>query len=305
MTGGDRPDRPDQDPAGRKNPAGFAGAAADAAWMKKEMGLELARRRHAAGLSQDEFAALTGEYSRSHLSHAEGGRDGVGRNFWVVADRLLGTDELFASSYDMVRECSEPGRRAPVRGGGAVPCELAMKAAEPVTALDSYRRLGWPTVTRGDVLELVTGKTVEALEVSRAAGAVAAGAWLESGGAEGAVRGLPRLPAPDAALGAIDAGDRWFFLVRRSFPWQPGADRDRPAAVAAQIWWHSGGSRVPLPPSKAGTAVARWAYLPAALLQPPPPLAVLDLLGWAVSMTCQPGMLLLPGGVVAARAPRP
>jgi hypothetical protein len=274
--------------------------------MMKEMGLELARRRHAAGLSQEEFAALTGEYSRSHVSHAEKGRGRVGRNFWVVADRLLGTGGLFAGLYDMVREALEPGRRAAVRGGAMVPCELAMTAAAPVTALASYRRLGWPVAVRGDVLELVTGKMADVLEVRRPAGAVAAGAWRESGGAGGAVRGLAQLPAPDAALAVIDAGDRWFFLIRRGFPWQPGAELGRPAAASAQIWWHSGGSRVPLPPSKAGTAAARWAYLPAALLQLPPPLAVLGLLDWAVALTGEPGVLRLPGGAAVAPArPRP
>ena len=275
--------------------------------MKKEMGLELRRRRRAAGLSQDEFATLTGEYSRSHVSHAEWGQGRVGRSFWVVADRLLGTGELFADLYDMVRECLEPGRRSAVRAGvEGMPCELSMKAAEPHTALATYRRLGWPVAARGDVLELVTGKTADVLEVSRPAGAVAAGAWLESGGAEGAVRGLPRLPAPDAALAVIAAGDRWFFLIRRGFPWHPAADLARPAAAAAQIWWHSGGRRVPLPPSKTESAAARWAYLPAALLQLPPPLAVLDLLGWAVAITGEPGLLRLPGGAaVAPGAPRP
>ena len=295
MTTGDR--------AGRA-PAGPADDDADfAAWMRAEMGAELKRRRRAAGLSQEQFAALAGEYSRTTVSHAEQGLPDVGRGFWQAADRLLGTGEFFATSYDEVRECLEPDKRAAVRGDGSVLlCELAMKVAEPDRARASYQRRGWPAAVRGDALELLTGKTADVLEVSRTAGTVAAGAWLESGGAEGALRGLPRLPAPDGALAVIDAGERWFFLVRPGFPWQVGGARPRPARET-QIFWHSAGGRVPLPPSKAGQSAARWAHLPAAVLQLPPPLAVLDLLGWAVVMTSEPGMLRLPGGAAVAPAP--
>ncbi|HET9081574.1 MAG TPA: helix-turn-helix transcriptional regulator [Trebonia sp.] len=293
--------------------AGDGGDAEAAAWMRAEMGRELAHRRRAAGLSQGRFAELTGSYSQSAVAHAERGRDDVGAGFWRAADRLLGTDGLFAGLHDEVRECMEPGRRAAVPGGDADPvvrCGAALKSAAPDRALAGYRRLGWPVSAACDgTLELLTGKTADVLEVGRPAGMVAAGAWLESGGAEGTVRPLPRLPAPEGALAVIEAGERWFFLVRTGFPfpWQPAGGR-RPAADRgeAEIRWHSGGGRVPLPPSKAGRATARWAYLPEARLRPAPPLALLDLLGWAVAVTRDPGRLLLPGGAaVVAAVPRP
>lgn len=282
------------------------GTAGSGAWMRAEMGEELKRRRRETGLSQERFAALTG-YSRSTVAHAEKGWDDVARGFWESADRQLGTAGFFAGLYDDVRACLEPERRAAVRGGGpGVPCELAMKAGEPGRALASYRGRGWSAVTEDGGLRLLTGRMADALEVGRAAGTVAAGAWLESGGSQGALRGLPRLPAPDGALAAIDAGERWFFLVRPGFPWQPVGAPARPAAGEAQILWHCAGGRVPLPPSADGRRTARWAHLPAAVLQLPPPLAVLDLLGWAVAMTREQGMLRLPGGAAAAPAvPRP
>jgi transcriptional regulator with XRE-family HTH domain len=268
--------------------------------MRAEMGRDLARRRRAAGLSQEQFAARTG-YSRATVSHAELGADDVAGGFWEAADRVLGTGGLFAGLYEEVRECLEPGRRAAVRAGGTgIGCELTLQAADPGRALAAYRRLGWPAAARGETLELLAGRWAEALEVGRAAGEVAAGAWLESGGPEGAACGLPRLPAPDSALAAVDAGDRWFFLIRSGFPWSPGSSH---AEGRAEIFWHTAGSRIPLPPSKAGRAVARWAYLPAAVLDLAPPLAVLDLLGWAVAMTRVPGRLRLPGGTVVAPGP--
>ncbi|MGH3281355.1 MAG: helix-turn-helix domain-containing protein [Trebonia sp.] len=291
---------------------GQGGDAGAAVWMRAEMGRELARRRRDAGLSQERFARLTGRYSQSAVAHAEKGRDDVGGGLWRSADRVLGTGGLFAGLHEEVRACLEPGRRTAVEGGSAGPevrCGTALKSAAPDRALAEYRRLGWPVAARGDMLELLAGKTVDVLEVGRPAGMVAAGAWLESGGVDGAVRALPRLPAPEGALAVIEAGERWLFLVRSGFPvpWGAGGDR-RPVAEAgeAEVRWHSADARVPLPPSKAAAAVARWAYLPDALLRPPPPLAVLNLLGWAVAVTRAPGRLLLPGGAtVAAAAPRP
>jgi transcriptional regulator with XRE-family HTH domain len=268
--------------------------------MRAEMGRDLARRRRAAGLSQEQLAALTGEYSRATVSHAEGGNDDVGRGVWQAIDRVLGTGGLFVGLYDETRESLAPGRRTAVRAGGTgIRCEFVLKAAEPDKALAGYRRLGWPVAARGDVLELLAGKSADVLEVGHVAGEVAAVAWLESGGSEGAVRGLPRLPAPDGSLAVVEAGEHWFFLVRPGFPWPAGP---RPAAGEAEIRWHSVGSRVRLPPSKAGQAAARWAHLPVAVLDLAPPLAVLDLLGWAVAMTHVRGRLRLPGGAVVAPA---
>lgn len=279
-------------------------------WMRKEMGRELARRRQEAGLTQEQFAGLTGNYSRSVVAHAEQGRDDVGGGFWRAADRVLGAGGLFVGLVDQVRQCLEPGRRAAVRPGDADPevrCGVVLRSAEPDRALAGYRRLGWPVAARGDVLELLTGKTADALEVGRPAGMVAAGAWLESGGAEGVLRAVPRLPAPEGALAVIEAGERCFFLVKAGFPvpWQSGDDRRAADTGEAEVRWHSGGGRVPLPPSKAGRAAARWAYLPDALLRPAPPLALLDLLGWAVTVTRARGRLRLPGGAAVAPAAPP
>jgi transcriptional regulator with XRE-family HTH domain len=266
--------------------------------MRSEMGRDLGRRRRAARLSQEQLAALVG-YSRATVSHAELGADDVSGSFWEAVDRILGTGGLFAGLHEEIREYLEPRKTAVQAGGTGIGCELALKAAEPGRALAAYRRLGWPVAARGEVLELLAGRWAEVLEVGRAAGEIAAGAWLESGGPTGAACGLPRLPAPDGALAAVDAGNRWFFLIRSGFPWSPDSGH---AGDGAEIFWHSAGSRVPLPPSKAGRAVARWAYLPAAVLDLAPPLAVLDLLGWAVAMTRVPGRLRLPGGAVVAPA---
>lgn len=278
-----------------------------AAWMRAEMGRELARRRQQAGLTQEDLAARTGRYSRSTVSLAELGKGRTAREFWRVMDRLLGTGGLFAGLDDEVRRTAWPGRReAVLAGGSALGCELALKSAEPDRALAAYRRLGWPAA-RGDVAELVTGKVADVLEIGRPAGVIAAGAWLETGGAESAARGLPALPAPEGALAVIEAGERWFFLVSAGgFPWQTSGRVGRMAGGEAEILWHSVGSRVPLPPSKTGLAAARWAYLPTGILQLAPPLAVLGLLGWAAAMACVPGKLRLPGGaVVTAAGPRP
>jgi Helix-turn-helix domain len=293
--------------------SGSGGDEEAAAWMRAEMGRDLERRRRTAGLSQVRFAKQTG-YSQSAVAHAEKGRDDVGGGFWLAADRLLGTGDLFSGLHGEVRECLEPGRRSAVRAGDADPevrCGPLLKSAEPDSALAGYRRLGWPVTARGDVLELMAGKKADVLEVSRPAGMVAAGAWLESGGAEGAVRALPRLPAPEGALAVISAGERWYFLIRTGFPlpWRGGGGRRSATAGGdgeAEIRWHSVGGRVPLPPSKAGQAAARWAYLPDARLLPAPPLAVLDLLSWAVTVTRHPGQLVLPGrAAAAAEAPQP
>jgi hypothetical protein len=288
------------------------GDAEAAEWMRQEMGRELARRRQEAGLTQEQFAGLTGSHSRSVVAHAEQGRDDVGGGFWRAADRVLGAGGLFAGLHDQVRQCLEPGRRAAVRPGDAdleVRCGVVLRSAEPDRALAGYRRLGWPVAARGDALELLTGKTADALEVGRPAAMVAAGAWLESGGAEGALRAVPRLPAPAGALALIEAGERCFFLVKAGFPvpWPAGGDhRAAQDTGEAEVRWHAGGGRVPLPPSRAGRAAARWAYLPDALLRPPPPLALLDLLGWAVAVTRIRGRLRLPGGAaVAAAVPPP
>jgi hypothetical protein len=271
--------------------------------MREEMGRELARKRKAAGLTQDKFAALTGRYGRGTVSHAEIGAGDTGREFWVTADRLLGTDAFFAGCHDLIREYPGQEKRSAVTGEGLgeLRCHLVLKSGEPHAALAGYRRLGWPVSADGDRIGLVTGTVADVLEVTRPAGTIAAAWWLETGGAENAARSLPALPAPGSSLAVIDGGERWYVLVRTGgVPW----DADRvtstcETAEAAAVRWHAAGSRIPVPPSKAGQAAARWAHLPVCALQPAPALAVLDLLGKASAMTCAPGRLRLPGGAFA------
>jgi transcriptional regulator with XRE-family HTH domain len=274
--------------------------------MRRDMGRDLRRRREEAGLTQERFADLTGRYGRGTVSHAEIGTGDTGREFWVIADRLLGTGGLFAEFHDLIREYLGQEKRAAVTGDGVkeLRSHVVLKSAQPLTALAGYRRLGWPVTADGDRLALVTGTAADVLEVTRPAGAVAAAWWLETGGAEDAARGLAALPAPGMSLAVIDAGERWYFLVSAgSFPW--GTSEGGHAGTApegAAVRWHATGSSIPAPPSKAGLAAARWAHLPVSALQPAPALAVLDLLGKAAAMTCAPGTLRLPGGAVAVPA---
>lgn len=278
-------------------------------WMRRGMGRDLARRREEAGLTQEKFADLTGRYGRGTVSHAETGIGDTGREFWVIADRLLGTDGLFAECHDLIREYLGQGKRAAVTCDGIeeLRCHLVLKSAEPLAALAGYHRLGWPVSADGDRLALAAGTVADVLEVTRPAGAVATAWWLETGGAENAARGLAALPAPGMSLAVIDAGERWYFLVSAgSFPW--GASGGRHVGTAPEgpaVRWHARGSSIPVPPSKDGQAAARWAHLPVSALQPAPALAVLDLLGKAAAMTCAPGTLRLPGGAVAVPAALP
>ena len=54
----------------------------------------------------------------------------------------------------------------------------------------------------------MTGTVIDALEVPRAAGMVAAAWWLYTRGVPDEIRGLPALPDPAVALAAIAAGPR-------------------------------------------------------------------------------------------------
>jgi hypothetical protein len=279
-------------------------------WLRREMGRELAGKRQQAGLTQEEFAALTGRDGRSTVSHAETGEGDTSREFWVITDRLLGTDGFFASCHDLIGEYLQPGKRAAIarNGSGELRCHPALKSADPRTALAGYRRLGWPVGKTGGRLVLVTGTAADVLEVSRTAGAVAAAWWQETGGTENVARGLPALPVPGSSLAVIDTGERWYFLVAAGgFPWESSdLCGTGPAAGPVAVRWHAAGSSIPVPPSQTGKAAARWACLPVSVLRPAPPLAVLDLLGRAAAMTSAPGTLKLPGGALAAPAlPQP
>lgn len=292
-----QPDLPGQalPDARRESPPLEAGVPSDADWLRREMGRELAARRRAAGMSQAELAACTRRYSRATVSHAEMGKDDVGRGFWEAADQLLAAGGFFAGAWDLLRDAG-PRPRAPVASGEpGLGSDPAMRSAVPGQALRAYRQRGWPVAGHGGGLALATGKAADALEVGRVAGMIAAGAWQETNGAESIVRGLPPLPPCARSLAAIDAGARWYFLVEPgSCPW-PAA---RPAAGGAEprIRWHAAGGTVPVPPGGG----AAWAHLPAAGIRLPPPQAVLDLLGWAVARVTSPGTLTVRGGVTVA-----
>jgi hypothetical protein len=77
-----------------------------------------------------------------------------------------------------------------------------------MAALLAYGALGWPTVANGEVVELVTGTVLGALEVPRVAWMLAACWWRCSGGTADMIRGLPALPDPRQALAVIACGDR-------------------------------------------------------------------------------------------------
>jgi transcriptional regulator with XRE-family HTH domain len=279
------------------------GPGGDACRLREQLGRELARRRRDAGLTQEQLAALAGT-SRTTVGHAEQGRADVGARLWRAADRVLAAGGYFTAGYERARG-DQPAPRA-ASPAGTLACDLAMKSAGPGQAAAACRRNGWPAVPGP---ALAAGTILDALEVSRAAGLTAAAEWQATGGTESAARGLPGLPAPEAALAVIDAGERWYFLVRAgAYPWQrlpppatapPGTTpaSDSAARPPAAIRWHSAGSRIPLPPAR-----ARWAHLPAALFQPPPPHAVLDLLDWACARARHPAILALRRGITVAPA---
>jgi hypothetical protein len=123
----------------------------------------------------------------------------------------------------------------------------------------AYAELGWPTEVRDGHVELITGSVIDALEVPRAAGLLAASWWRYSEGHPDEVRRLPSLPDPSQALALITAGDRHFFLAQAGeCPWQAQDPVTTAAAASAGavIRWHSQGSRIPVPP---GPVYARHA----------------------------------------------
>jgi len=297
-------------PARPRQAAGVTGA--DLAALeaeRKEMGRDLRQRRNAARLTQAEFGTKAGA-GRSTISNAENGSRDLGRHFWAACDRALGLGAHFSDWHR--RACA--GLAAPVPARPGPPTELPVTAAltqpaSPADALAEYQRLGWPVTRWPAGPALVTGATVDALEVRRAAGVLAAHSWLESGGREDAVLGLPALPSPAECLAAIDAGDRWYILARSgASPWPasaPGHDDHaaaRPRRGPDGVRWHADGS-IPLPPSPApGAGPVTWAFLPRPTLRLAPPVTVLHLLGRAAAMTRAPGALALPEGTLVTPA---
>jgi transcriptional regulator with XRE-family HTH domain len=286
--------------------------------MRKEMGDDLRGRRTAAKMTQAELGGKVG-VGRSTISNAENGSRDFSRHFWAGFDRAFGLGTHFTDRYRRVYaglESSVPARPGP-------PAELLVSAtlvnsADLAEALAEYRQLGWPVTERPDGgIALVTGAVIDALEVSRAAGVIAAHSWAESGGREDQACGLPVLPSPTACLAAIDAGERWYILTRSgASPWPvpvpvlrqderlvvvPETAKPRPSAEG--VLWHAGNSTIPLPPSPSpGAGSVTWAFLPRPTLQLAPPVMVLHLLGQAAAMARDPGMLALPSGTLVTPA---
>jgi hypothetical protein len=134
--------------------------------------------------------------------------------------------------------------------------------------------------------------------------------WLDSGGSADSIRNLPAMPRPDQALAVISAGQSFYFLARAgTFPWP--ADRPPSPGAAGRaaepvIGWHSHGSQVPLPPSRAADGQpVQWAHLPSRGVWLASPVALLELLAKAVTVIRnEPQALSLPGGVLAVPARR-
>jgi transcriptional regulator with XRE-family HTH domain len=105
--------------------------------MRRELGQQLASLRSQAGLTQREFAPLTG-YARSTLSDAELGRHHVARDFWERSERALNAGTILTDRYDQIettaaaaralarqaaqaaRHRQEPASPEPIPQGGAI-----------------------------------------------------------------------------------------------------------------------------------------------------------------------------------------
>lgn len=301
---------------GRAGRDAAVGQARQAQVMRRELGRQLQKLREAAGLSQQQLARRIG-YARSAVSNAEAGGY-ARRRFWELSGQVLGSGDVLALGYDEIRQLSSTARARVAEldwDVADVPAmELLDESRDPGSAgraLAGYQKLGWPVREHEGRLALVTGTVIDALEVPRAAGLLAAGWWLYTGGASDEVRGLPALPRPDHALAAIAAADSMFFLAR-SDAGRPWNDSGAPSGALARaggvpaVRWHCEGSQVPAPPSDtdAGRS-ASWAYLPLGQLRLSPAIGLLDLLAKAAATARNGGGLTFPGGVLVLPATGP
>lgn len=310
--------------------------------LRRELGQRLRGVRVAAGYSQAQLALRAG-YARSTVSTVEGGGQNAPRLFWERCDAILGTGTMFTAGYDAIAR--QAGGGIGGRAGGLAPLDgRLLDAATVAEVAGACRRLGWRTEAGHGRVSLlcgpgvdgtgvsgtgvsgtgaggasagwtggVGGAGVDALEVPRAAGMVAARWWLHTGGQPDEIRGLPALPSPADALAVIAAGERWYFLVQAgACPWDPHAEgphAEGPQAAASAgpgmpggggpvLRWHAEGSRVPVPPSRDEDGeLAAWAYRPPARFRPADPVVLLGLLALAARVTGEAGVLTLPGGV--------
>ncbi len=276
--------------------------------LRRELGRELAVWRKTAGFTQAQLGRKAG-YSRSTISTVESGSQQVPRSFWESCDELLGTGGALAEHFDRLQLAQAAERRATAgrrpRDSDGPPWWPDRTAQPPgPCSLGAYIQLGWPVEQRSAGLELITGTALDALELTRPAGVLAAHWWLGSGGVPDLIRSLPALPPPDEALAVVAAGSRTFFLVQSgACPW--AAREAVPAPVVdganAVIRWHAAGSRIPVPPGGAGTP-AYWLHAPESF-RPADPVTLLDLLAKAAAAARRhPGALALHDGIVAVPA---
>ena len=275
--------------------------------QRRDLGRQLAAARKQAGYAQREFARRI-SYARSTVSTVESGVQHAGRPFWEACDDVLRTGGTFARGYDQIRAqqaaVSRPGIQPTPAPGEP---DNGLRAPTVAEALRAYQALGWPTVADGGIAALVTGTVLDALEVPRVAGMLAACWWRCTGGLADEIRGLPRLPDPQQALIVIACADRFFFLTAAgSCPWAGqdlAADPPRTADTLV-IGWHSSGSRILAPPSVSSDAQqATWAYLPPGRIRLACPVVLLHLLAKAAAATQHPQAVSLPGGVLAVPVP--
>jgi Helix-turn-helix domain len=315
----------------------YAGDGVTGVSARRDLGRSLAAERRAAGFTQRQLAVATG-YSRSAVSNAEIGHPDVARVFWARCDQILGSGRGYELAFEKIRAAEREAAAGRGTGGPpAAPAASGTGRGRPpaggdalAEALAGYQDLGWPAVAGYGTVELLTGEVIDALELPRAAGLLAASLWLYSRGRPDDARRLPALPHPARSLAVITAGDRCYVLAAAGgCPWpappQPdeagpgpvrsdeaGPDADYPAGdpetdppEAASpgrrvIRWHSGGSRILAPPSRLpGGGRAAWAHRPARPVHLPAPAAVLGLLATASADADDDGPpgLTLPGGV--------
>ena len=190
-------------------------------------------------------------------------------------------------------------------GAGLPPGSAGRQLRRLAAALTGYRDLGWPAEAAGERADLLTGDVIDALEVPRHWGMLAASLWRLSQGRCDVVRCLPALPRPARALAVIAAGHRWYFLAAAGgCPWAgaepaPGEALPSDGLPGGQaIRWHARGGRIPAPPSRLPRdQAATWAYLPAQVPRLAPAIGLVGLLATAAAMAGpESAALMLPGG---------
>ena len=100
----------------------------DLADATRALSAGLAARRHAAGLTQPDLAALAG-VSVTTIGHAETGRVWQSRHFWERADAALGADGDLLRLHDAYRAASASSAQDLVTPGGTA--SAGAQGAEP------------------------------------------------------------------------------------------------------------------------------------------------------------------------------